>query len=230
MPKILDYLNLSFTARSIDNFFSSPEEFQKNYRKILETETHSYIRHYLINNPAFVFKEIPMLYEQIIKYIADELLVNENDVKLIGSGKTGFSISRPPKYGKAFQNSDLDFTIINQYLFKQLKDEFYSLIDLDNGNENYLGLNYKNYEYWQKNVHYIPKILNREFIDPKFLPYISLTPISSHIAEIMTRIKNNLQKIYSIEIKQPSVRVYKDWHSFLKVLKFNTESVLESIH
>src|SRR5436189_6417165 len=125
MAEINNYIYLSDAALSIKDIYSSPENFNKLYKEIDGSEQDSYLRHWLINNVPSAFKMHPILLEQLIQYISDHLSVSANDVKLIGSAKTGFSISPSPDYGKAFsEQSDLDFTVVNNSLFSELDLEF----------------------------------------------------------------------------------------------------------
>lgn len=124
MNDIRDYIRLSESATKVKQIFSNPEDFKKFYLSINANEEESLLRHFIVNNVPFVFKEKPMLYEQLTKYVGDKLKIAASEIKLIGSAKTGFSIS-PKTYGKAFGNhSDLDFSIINEQIFLQLENEY----------------------------------------------------------------------------------------------------------
>ena len=102
MVDIRDYINLSETANSINNSYSVPADFKDYYNNIDNNEKKSLVRHFIVNNIPFAFKDKPILYEQITQYLADKLNISPTEVKLIGSAKTGFSISPLPDYGRTF--------------------------------------------------------------------------------------------------------------------------------
>lgn len=122
---ISQYLKLSRESMSISSIYTSSEQFKICYERLIGLEKNSLIAHIIVNNTPFVFRDIPLLYEQIIQYLSDLLSIESGSVKLIGSAKTGFSVSPSPNYGKIFtENSDLDFTIINEAVFGALCKEY----------------------------------------------------------------------------------------------------------
>jgi hypothetical protein len=93
MTDIREYITLSLTASAISSAYSIPADFKYYYNNIGNKEKKSLVRHFIVNNIPFAFKDKPILYEQIIQYIADKLYISPSEVKLIGSAKIGFSIS-----------------------------------------------------------------------------------------------------------------------------------------
>lgn len=127
---ISKYLKISDESKSIKSIYISSDVFKRCYENLMDFEQRSLISHVIVNNIPFVFKDIPLLYEQIIQYLSDLLNIESGCIKLIGSAKTGFSVSPFPDYGKLFSdNSDLDFTIISETLFNQLCREYVSWRD-----------------------------------------------------------------------------------------------------
>ena len=115
---IKKYLNISKVCMEINSTYTSPEIFKKCYTSLEGIEQKSLITHVIIKNIPYLFRDKPLLFEQIIQYLSDSLDIEGESIKLIGSAKTGFSVSPPPCYGKKFSDkSDLDFTIINNTLF-----------------------------------------------------------------------------------------------------------------
>ena len=112
---------MSRESMCISSIYTSSEQFKVCYERLIGLEQNSLISHVIVNNTPFVFKDIPLLYEQIIQYLSDLLSIESGSIKLIGSAKTGFSVSPSPNYGKIFsEKSDLDFTIINEVVFEKL--------------------------------------------------------------------------------------------------------------
>jgi hypothetical protein len=229
MANIGDYIQLSDTAFNITEIYTSPKDFYKSFSKIYESELDSFIRHTLVNNVPFVFKSKPLLFEQITQYLADNLGINPSEIKLIGSGKTGFSISPPPNYGNLFSpRSDLDFSIISEAIFLNLKDEFESWA-FQFENKILLPQNKNQEIYWPQNLDNCNKTLKRGFIDTYKIPAYNQFIRTQRIQQSLYLIKDKLQKVYNFEVEKASLRVYKNWKCFTSQLKLNTESVLNKV-
>ncbi len=229
MARIQDYLVISNTASNLKTSFTTPEEFLRNYENIYETEKKSFLRHYLINNQSYLFRSNPILFEQLTQYIADILEINPNEVKLIGSAKTGFSISPPPKYGVKFsKTSDLDFVLINRKIFLELEEEFKSWAQQYQSGK-LLPQKPKEKEYWPANLTTCPNTLNKGFIDINKIPAHYQFFRAQTINQSLYLLKDGLEKTHKIIVKKASLRVYKNWHSFSKQLKINTEFVLNQV-
>jgi hypothetical protein len=226
MADLFEYINLSETSLNIREVHTDPAEFLRNYREIPTLEKQAYITHFIVSNGVYLFKDKPILFERIIQYLSDNLNVAPVNIRLIGSAKTGFTIS-PEEFGKPYisENSDLDFSIFDQSLFTKLEDEFsrwstaYSSGDISprNDHEEY---------YWNANREHVPRILKKGFIDTNKIPNLSQFPITRKLNSSMFTIVNHLQALYSIRTKKATLRVYKDWNVFIRQLKLNTEYVL----
>jgi hypothetical protein len=204
-------------------------DFADHYKNILEIETKSYIRHFLVNNKPYAFDKCPLIYEQVIQYFADNIEINPNQIKLIGSGKTGFSISET-NYGRPYvsEKSDLDFSIISEKLFYELQEEFESWAKLYKG-ELIKPLENLERVFWPQNLITGPNQIKRGFIDVKFIPNREPFPKTRKINSSLFYIKKYLADINRILIKEGSVSIYRSWNSFMKRIQFNTEEVLNKI-
>lgn len=228
MSKIKQYLRLSDAARNISKLYEQPHSFCANYKSIEPLEQRSYISYLIINNCPFIFRNTPLLFEHVRLYLSDELDVHNNDIKLIGSAKTGFSISPAPSYGNPFtENSDLDFSIINQSLFEKLKGEFSlwkKLYEegavLPTGPEK---------RYWLSNFDILPKNIYRGFIDTYKIPNRSYFPTNRKANNALSNVTTKLKEYYGIANSKASIRVYKNWDCFFEQLKLNTECVLNKL-
>ena len=229
MVDIRDYIYLSKTADSIDNSFSTPVAFKDYYQTVGSNEKNSLIRHFIVNNIPYAFKDKPILYERITQYLADKLQISPTEIKLIGSAKTGFSISPLPTYGKPFgRHSDLDFSIINEELFNKLKDEFnkWSVrfkskqIEANNLREEF---------YWFQNLDSGLRQLNNGFIDTHFIPNRELFFMTRKINNSLWLIQKYLEQTHQLKVKKASASIYKSWHSFVGRLNRNTYSVMRNV-
>ena len=229
MVDIRDYLKMSSVALSITDVYTNPENFSTNYKNILETEAKSYLRHFIINNKPYGFDKAPLIYEQVVQYFADNIGINPGHIKLIGSAKTGFSISES-NYGRIYESkkSDLDFSIINEDLFYEIQTEFELWINLYKTNKLFPAKNLEGV-FWPQNLVTGPNQLKRGFIDIKFIPNREQFVKTRNINSSLFYIKKYLAEMHSIEIKEGSASIYKNWGTFMQRLKHNTEDVLNKI-
>jgi len=225
MVKISDYLHVSQDCKNVKMLYITPELFKEYYNKLEGYERYSLLSHIVIKNIPFVFKDTPLLFEQIIQYLSSLLDLEYDDVKLIGSAKTGFSVSPEPDYGKMFSSkSDLDFTIINEKLFCKLENEYNSWKEAYNNNL----ITPKDSEkhFWDLNIPHLQKTITRGFVDTNKIPTREICPYIQKINNAMYLIKVKLEEYHNIVISRASVRVYKDHNSFCKQLILNTNKAL----
>lgn len=229
MVDIRNYITLSKTANEICSAYSIPADFKTYYNSIDYTEKKSLVRHFIVNNIPFAFKEKPMLYEQITQYIADKFYISPTEVKLIGSAKTGFSMSPLPNYGKEFgKHSDLDFSIVNEDLFGELAEEYNNWSDLFREKQ-IQPYNDTEENYWYQNLDSGKRQLNRGFIDTHFIPNREQFPTTKKINNSLWLIQKFLDEKHGIIVKKVSASFYKNWSSFAGRLNTNTESVMKKV-
>jgi hypothetical protein len=220
---------MSECARSVREIYVSPGDFLKLYNDLRANEKKSYLRHYILKNPPYAFRSFPMLYEQIIQYISDRLMIPTSDIWLIGSAKTGFSIDTQ-HYGKLYTQDgrDLDFTIVNDELFRELVIEFNQWNMLFKNGE-MVPKNEKENFYWTNNSQNVPRNISRLFIDTYKIPNRVEFVKTSNISQCSYLILQNLKDLYDIKPKEISIRVYKNWEAFCKQLSLNTERVFSTL-
>ena len=229
MDDIRNYITLSKTATSIRSSYTIPTDFRNSYNNIDDNEKKSFVRHFIVNNIPFAFRDKPILYEQITQYIADKLQISPTEVKLIGSAKTGFSISPLPDYGKTFgQHSDLDFSIVNEDLFYKLEDEFIIWSDLFETKQIKANNNTEE-NYWFQNLESGSRQLKYGFIDTHFIPNREQFITTKKIHNSLWLIQFYLDEKHGIKVKNASVSIYKNWQSFSGRLNRNTESVMKNV-
>jgi len=228
MSKIKQYIQLSNRAKAIIEAYEEPDKFRDNYFCLDTIEQQSYINHLIVNNIPFVFRHIPLLYEQIIQYLADVADLEYCDIRLIGSAKTGFSISPNPNYGNPFnEKSDLDFSIINNDLFQKLKHEFYLWEELYSSGE-MIPKTEKEKQYWDENLKNVPSNLNNGFIDTYKIPNRDHFVLTRKLNDSLYLITFKIKEYHNINNGKASLRIYKNWSTFYKQLKRNTEFVLRN--
>lgn len=227
MVNIIDYIKLSPQAKTITGVYTTPELFLKTYFEIDDLEQKSYINHLIVNNVRYAFRNNPMLYENLTQYLADKLTINKNQIKLIGSAKTGFSISPNPDYGKAFsENSDLDFAIIDETIFTESVKEYRQW--KKNFDEGKYSKEIQN-RFWPDNFENLKHQTKRGFIDTHKIPNFSEFKVTQGLSNSLSLIVANLKTHHDLKVLNASARIYKDWDTFFKQLRLNTEYVLSKI-
>ena len=222
------FFQLSENCRLIKDVFLCSAEMKALYSKLTEAEQKSLINHYIIDNPPYAFMSIPLLFDQVKQFLGKELEVSVDCIKLIGSAKQGFSID-PNQYGKPFsEKSDMDFTIIDVMLFEKLKTDFERWQQAYDSGE--VSPRNKTEEYyWNENIKGLPNNIKRGFVDPHKIPlFSSVCPTNNKISNVLTRVQANLS-LYNIKTKGLSLRVYKDYTSFYKQIKLNTDYCMSKI-
>lgn len=133
------------------------------------------------SNTPYIFKDRPLIFEKIKEYLSNLLSVELHDILLIGSAKTGFSLSTD-NYGRPFNDkSDLDFTIINETLFQSLKADYDNWKRKYTVEETISPTNLTEKGYWDENVKVLKRNLNRGFIDTYKLPNMECCPTAKTI-------------------------------------------------
>lgn len=223
-----DFFKMSDECMKEKEFFIKGENFDIIYNNGVDIEQKSLLLHYVIDNPPFAFREQPLLYDQMRQFIAIRIGLLPNDIKLIGSAKTGFSISID-EYGRPYNsNSDFDFAIINRELFSKLCKEYdHWRHEFENGNV--VPKNEKERGYWNSNVIVVERNIDRKFIDVDKLPALkNVCPIVQNIRNTMWQVKDNLEKYNEIKIRKASARIYSDFSSFYGQTLLNISFVMES--
>jgi len=229
MVDIRDYTKLTHTAKSIVDLFSNPKDFKNYYCNVGSNEVKSLVRHFIVNNKPYVFREKPILYEQMTQYLADKLDVTPTEIKLIGSAKTGFSISPPPDYGREFgSHSDLDFSIVSHKLFNELEAEFTNWVELYESGE-LEPINLKEKSYWEQNVDTGNGQIKNGFIDTRFIPNREPFLLVKKINNSLWHIKNSLETYHKIEVTKATASIYQNWNSFAARLNRNMKHVMEKL-
>lgn len=222
-----NFFKMSDACMKVEDFFINGETFDAIYNNGINIEQISLLLHYIIDNSPFAFKEKPLLYEQMRQFIAMKIAVDPNDIKLIGSAKTGFSISTD-EFGRAYNtDSDFDFAIINKEIFDNLCNEYsrwkqeYMQGHISPKNERERG-------HWNANIEVVKNNIKRHFIDVGKLPALkNVCPVAQNILNTMWQVKENLEKYNKIYIRKASARIYSDFSSFYGQTALNISYVME---
>ncbi len=189
-------------------------------------ELDSFIRLWLTEGFPFAFREKPMLFELARYWLARELNVNPKEVILVGSARSGFSLTPGKEFGNSFSsNSDLDFALISDDYFKSLEAAFL-LWKVDYEAGSITPRNDTETKYWLSNIEQLPRNIKNGFIDPYKIAhrekYNPVVVIQDALARLNMKIKNTA---LCPRIKNVSIRVFKNWDAFMKRARFNLRSI-----
>lgn len=223
-----NYFHLSEACKSIKGDSLASQDLKAYYDQLSPTEQFSLVNHFIIGNPPYAFRAVPLLFDQILQYIGEELQVGIDDIKLVGSATLGYSIA-PKQFGKVFSDkSDMDFTIIDQNLFRKLEEDFRRWRDEYQANR-IAPKNSIEERYWKDNISRLPINISRGFVDLHLLPTLSaVCPTRIRIGEALSRVKANMES-YGIITSRLSLRIYKDYPSFYKQLMLNTNKCMKEL-
>ena len=122
-------------------------------------------------------------------------------------------------------HSDLDFAVVSKDLFERLEAAFKRWIG------NYAGGNVhprheRERALWEANKNSVPSGLGRGFIDPHKIPTWNRYPEAQIVGQAKYEAQEKLKATPNAPaVRNISVRVYRDWDSFVRQMAINLESV-----
>lgn len=181
-----------------------------------QTSRMAIARLWLSEGIPYVFKSRPALYESVRAWLGTRLDVDPKEIHVTGSARIGQSLA-PNKIGIVFGNhSDLDLFVVSQTLFDQMKADFnrwsyqFEAGEVSPRNERENG-------FWMENIRRGPELIQRGFLDSKFVPNREAYPVIMNIAQTMWMLKGKLDVTDDAPIiKSASIRCYKDWGSYAR--------------
>lgn len=227
MAKISKYIYNSDLIEGVKSTYLSPDQFKDLYQSLeSEFDKRILLRHLIRFNTPYVFKDCPLVFEQVRHYLAQLLHIDVSGILLIGSAKTGFSMS-PDTYGRQFsEKSDLDFTIVDSSVFDSLKAEYWEWRTKYTIEKSVFPRSEKEKGYWDNNISGVERTIKRGFIDTRFIPNLECCTNTRNINESMYRMKIRLDDTFNIKISHASSRVYKDLPSFYRQFSLNTDRII----
>lgn len=174
----------------------------------------------------YSFKARPGLYESMRRWLARRLGVCAKEITLVGSGRQGFCLTPGANLGRIFgEHSDLDLTVISSRLFGNL-DAAFKRWNADYTNGHVSPRNQQERVFWNANKQSVPSGLARGFIDPYKIPYWNRYPEAQRVAQTLSDAHKMLNATpIAPRVRKLSVRVYRDWDSFIKQMAINLETV-----
>ena len=183
-------------------------------------------RLWLSEGIPFAFRSRPSIYEALRIWLARSLDVQAKEITIVGSARQGFSLSPDKNVGRAFgPQSDLDMTVISLILLQRLSDAFWRwdqdytqmVVHPRHDHEKVL---------WDENRHNCPIALKHGFIDPHKIPTWARYPEAKAVMDALWRIHEKLKVTpQAPNVRKVSLRVYRDWDSFVRQMAINLEAV-----
>ena len=182
-------------------------------------------RLWLSEGIPYAFRQRPAVYEAVRVWLASRLGVDPKEITLIGSARLGEALAPGERFGQAFsQESDLDLAIVSFGLFEKLRDAYSTwAYDYETGTAS--PNNPREKGFWDDNLLRGPRILGRGFIDAKLVPLRERYPLPRAIAQTMFLLRGKLRVTAEApQVRDASVRVYRDWNAFAIQLTINLAS------
>lgn len=182
-------------------------------------------RLWLSEGIPYVFRDTPSIYDSLRVWIGRRLEIDPKEVTLIGSARTGYSMS-PDSYARPFSGrSDLDLTIVSSCLFERLKANYLAWVD-DYRRGDVRPRNSKERTYWDENAYGGERRLGRGFLDAKLVPLLTRYRTAQTIGQTMFLVQRKLEITEGApRVRQANVRVYKAWSSFVSQLARNVRTL-----
>ena len=184
-----------------------------------DSDIDSFIRLYIFENIPYFIIEKTLIFDKIRQKIAENLEINDTDIKLTGSAKLGFSLN-PKQWLKDYSHdsSDLDFFIISNKLYNILMQ------DINDWRNNICNANERDL------FARIEKNAERGFIDTWHIPrrHKNTDKCANSMYNACLNI-NTLagRKIVPTNGKSASIRCYKDNAAAIKQIKLNINAALK---
>lgn len=162
------------------------------------------------------FGDCPAVYETMRHWLAGELATSPKNITLVGSARTGFSMSPPPAFGRPFgDHSDLDLAIVCPELFEAVAKAFHLFAD-DFASGTTVPRNDRQRAFWPENVAFGNRNIPKGFVDPNKIPSLDRYAPVPRILNTMWLLSERLQLTPGAPaVKAASVRVYRDWQDLI---------------
>jgi hypothetical protein len=207
--------------KKFQSIYPTKEELKEFLVNSKDLDIECFIQQWLSEGPPHAFKGDPFLFENFRIKLAKQLMINAKEITMIGSARLGYSL-KPKYYGREFSStSDLDLAIISDKLFNNCsKDNSTWMREYDSNKikpKNTVESNF-----WKDNYIINSYNLKNGFIDinkiPSYRNYTTIFLIRNSIFYFTSFLCNNNDGIIFSKI---TIRVYKDWHYFIKQNNLN---------
>ena len=96
---------------------ANPNQFKKD---LLSMTAEEVVESYLFDKKPFIFRNHPDRLHLMRHHLSAQLKVKENNIVIVGSAQTGFSLA-PDSFPRSFHaGSDIDVVVVDETLFDNL--------------------------------------------------------------------------------------------------------------
>src|SRR6266403_3004433 len=218
------------SAKRLAGAYPSSEVVGDALQSFTRQEKLGFMRLWLAEGIPFAFSGLPMIYEAVRDYVGQRLGVPATAITLIGSGRIGYSMSPSPEFGRPFgKHSDLDLSIIQQGLFSKLEKDFETWKeDVEAGTAKPRNANEE--KFWPENIRVLPLNLAMGFLDPYKIPRYFRYGTAQLIGQTEWLVRSKMKiSPGAPDVQQVSIRVYRDWNSFINRIELNLHHVVRSL-
>ena len=211
-----DHINDSYPKASVFDYspIETPELLR--FAQIIMTE-----------GVPYACSQFPLAYEFARERSAWALNLDPKQVSLVGSARIGYSLS-PSAFGQPFDEStsDLDLFAVDSDLFDHLRRDFEWF--LKRWDEGSFTPTESEKVYWESSKKYDPKNVEEGFLDPHHIPLKKGFETADRLSYAALRFHKNLAAQAGRQIgSKAKMRVYQDWPSAIKRIKYNIRSALK---
>jgi len=220
---------ISEGAKTLAGEYLTAETLKTTLHSLRYDEKVGLLRLWVSEGIPFAFRKMPLLYESIRHWLGLRLAIHPKLITVIGSARLGYSLEPLPKFGRPLSpTSDLDLSIVTDTVFGRLRQDF----DRWKGDMKVGTVRPRNKteeRFWPVNLEMLPKNIFRGFVDPYKIPTLPAYGSVQHVRQTEWL----LGKKMGITPEAPpltrvSIRVYRDWQSFLNQLDRSLDNTLTS--
>jgi hypothetical protein len=187
-----------------------------------EREVRHFLELWVAEGIPFAFQLRPLLFQAARDFLAARLQVSAREITIIGSSRIGYSMSPTEDFGRAFHpRSDLDFTAISSALFERVAADARAWVSEYQG-----GIaqpTEAERRWWEDNARRLPTNLARGFVDTHYVPNRPRYVWPSKVAQALWVLAEKLKRTDGAQWgRRQSLRVYRDWDTFMRQLTANT--------
>lgn len=193
-------------------------------------EREYFLRLWLSEGIPSAFLKAPIIYELVREWLGKKLSIHPKEITIVGSARIGYSLSPQPKYGQPFgAESDLDFAVVSERLFSDLSKTFFQWkIDFEKSLVH--PRNPREESFWASNIDLLPKNIARGFIDAKKIPSWDRYPLARDIQNWMAILQKKMTVTPAApHVKSASIRVYRNWDTFIRQVCLTFEKTLQTL-
>jgi len=213
---------LSECSRQLQSTYPPSANVTEFIRSAPPPEVRHFLELWVAEGIPYAFRHRPMLWQTARAYLAEQIDIDARELTIIGSARIGYSMSPTADFGRVFHpRSDLDFTAVSSQLFGRIA------ADAESWSADYRTGVVQPSEaekgYWIENAQRLPDNLARGFVDTHYVPNRSRYIWPSRVAQGLWRVMKKLTETEGPQWqRRNSLRVYRDWETFIRQLVTNT--------